>query len=85
MGLMSYAKSFPGWQNFGALVAHLEFVKDHHRRIQRVAAESDSGVWLILPLLARYFVRPEVRPFAHHDKGKALAWLAVQLQKIGAN
>jgi len=75
-GLMIYVESFPGWSDFGALVAHLKFIKDHHRQVERVAAVTDSGILSILPQLANHFVRAEVRHFDYGDKDKALAWLA---------
>ena len=41
-GVMIDAESFPGWKDFAALVAHLKFVREHHRGIgkrhQRLAA-----------------------------------------------
>jgi hypothetical protein len=42
-GVMVTTKSFPGWDSFGAVVSHLRFVADHHRRIKRVTAVTDSG------------------------------------------
>src|SRR3974377_1608806 len=54
-GLMILAESFPGWKDFGGLVAHLKFVKNHHRYVQRVAAVSDSGILSIMPLVATHF------------------------------
>jgi tRNA U38,U39,U40 pseudouridine synthase TruA len=75
-GLMIYAEAFPGWKDFGALVSHLKFVKDHHRHIQKVAAVTDSGFLSIVPLVAKHFVSAEVRHFDYQDKDKALAWLA---------
>ena len=74
-GLMIYVEAFPGWKDFGGLVSHLKFVKDHRRHIQKVAAVTDSGFLSILPLVARHFVRAEVRHFDFQDKDKALAWL----------
>jgi 6-phosphogluconolactonase len=74
-GLMVYVESFPGWKDFGALLSHLKFVRDHHRHVQRVAAVTDSGFLSILPLVAGHFVRAEVRHFDYQDKEKALAWL----------
>jgi 6-phosphogluconolactonase len=74
-GLMICVESFPGWKDFGALLSHLKFVKDHHRHILRVAAVTDSGFLSILPLVAKHFVRAEVRHFDYQDKDKALAWL----------
>ena len=41
-GLMIDAEAFPGWKDFAALLAHLQFVRDHHRNIERIAAVSDS-------------------------------------------
>lgn len=31
-GIVIEVQSFPGWEGFGALAAHLRFVRDHHRR-----------------------------------------------------
>jgi 6-phosphogluconolactonase len=75
-GLMISAENFPGWQDFGALLSHLKFIKNHHRHIQKVAAVSDRGFLSILPLVASHFVSAEVRHFDSADKEKALAWLA---------
>jgi 6-phosphogluconolactonase len=75
-GLMIFAKDFPGWKDFGGLVSHLKFVKNHHRHIEKVAAVTDSGFLSILPLVASHFVGAEVRHFDYRDKKKALVWLA---------
>jgi hypothetical protein len=74
-GLMIFAESFPGWTDFAALVSHLKFVKNHHRRIQRVAAVTDSGFLSILPRIAGHFVRAEIRHFDRREKTQALDWL----------
>ena len=57
VGLMIYAESFPGWENFGALVSHLKFVADHHKHIDRIAAVTNSSFLRIMPRIADYFVR----------------------------
>jgi hypothetical protein len=41
-GIMVCVKSFPRWESLGAMVAHLKFVRDHHRNIGRIAAVTDS-------------------------------------------
>ncbi|WP_424630185.1 STAS/SEC14 domain-containing protein [Bradyrhizobium sp. SYSU BS000235] len=74
-GLMIVAGAFPGWDSFGALVSHLRFVKDHHRKVARVAAVTDSEVLKIMPHIARHFVAAEIRQFAFDEKAEALAWL----------
>ena len=77
-GVMIDAKSFPGWKDFAAFVAHLRFVKDHHRRIEKIAAVSDSSFLSIAPSIASHFVQAEVRHFPHSQMEEALAWLRVQ-------
>lgn len=32
-GLIISTKTFPGWESFAALLSHLKFVKDHHKKI----------------------------------------------------
>ncbi|MCU0897923.1 MAG: STAS/SEC14 domain-containing protein [Burkholderiales bacterium] len=74
-GLMIYAKSFPGWESFGALVSHLRFVGEHQRKIDRVAAVTDSGFLSIMPHVVDHFLHAEVKHFHFDDKTAALAWL----------
>lgn len=74
-GLMIHTRSFPGWGDFAALVGHLRFVRDHHRRIERVAAVTDSGVLAVLPRIASHFVAAEIRHFDYAERDAALRWL----------
>jgi hypothetical protein len=74
-GLLLDAPSFPGWDSFGALVAHLRFVRDHHRRIERVAAVTDNEFLRIAPRIADHFAHPEIRVFPSAERAQALAWL----------
>lgn len=74
-GLVIHAESFPGWQNFGAMLAHLKFVKDHHALINRVAAVADEGIVAILPAIADHFVKADVRHFGADDLDNAIEWL----------
>jgi hypothetical protein len=75
VGVLIHAKSFPGWESFGALVSHLKFVAGHHRQIERIAAVTDSGFLKIAPRIAGHFVQAEIRQFDYRDKDRALAWL----------
>ena len=72
---MICAKGFPGWDSLAALVSHFEFVKDHHRKIERIAAVTDSGFLMIMPHIAKHFVAADVRQFASDKRTEALAWL----------
>jgi tRNA U38,U39,U40 pseudouridine synthase TruA len=74
-GLMIYTKSFPGWENFASFLSHIKFVKDHHRKVKKIAAVTESGFLSIMPQVAKHFVRAEVRHFDIKDKDAALKWL----------
>lgn len=75
-GLMIYTESFPGWNNFAALISHLKFVRDHQRQIEKVAAVTDSGFLSVMPKIADHFLRAKVQHFDYQDKDRALLWLA---------
>ena len=74
-GLMIEAPSFPGWENFGAMLSHLRFVRDHHRQIRRIAVVSDSKILAVAPKIASHFVSAEVRAFDAGDRAAARAWI----------
>lgn len=74
-GLVIDAPEFPGWENFAGLLSHLRFVRDHHRRIRRIAVVSDSALLAVGPRIANHFVNAEVRSFGAADRAAALAWI----------
>lgn len=80
-GLLIHAESFPGWKNFGGLVSHLKFVKNHHREIEKIAAVTDSSFLSIMPRIAGHFVKAEIKHFKFNDKEKALEWLLKEKPK----
>ena len=74
-GLMVDAETFPGWKDFAALIAHLRFVRDHHRKIQKVAVVSDSSFLTVAPRVASHFVQADIRHFPRVQRDAALSWL----------
>ncbi|MBE0613966.1 MAG: STAS/SEC14 domain-containing protein [Burkholderiales bacterium] len=74
-GVLIRAKSFPGWKDFGALLAHLKFLKAHLRRIEKVAIVADGSIATLMPNIAKHFVHAQVQHFdlAHEDA--AWIWL----------
>lgn len=74
-GLLIDAESFPGWEDFGGLLSHLRFARNHEAHIGRVAAVTDSRILAILPHVANHFSSAEVRHFEYRDRDRALAWL----------
>ncbi|MET7423697.1 STAS/SEC14 domain-containing protein [Dactylosporangium sp. NPDC005555] len=73
-GIVMHARTFPGWENLGSMLRHVRFVRDHHRRIGRVAVAADSAVADVAPHLANHFVRAELRHFGYDDLDDAIAW-----------
>lgn len=74
-GVLIRAKSFPGWKDFGALLAHLKFVKEHHRRIEKVAIVADGVFANILPGIGSHFVQAQVQHFELAREDAAWDWL----------
>lgn len=74
-GLKIRADPFPGWENFSSFITHLRFIKEHHRRIGKVAFVSDEKLLTMLPGLVTHFVGAEVRHFALNDEAAADTWL----------
>ena len=74
-GLMVHAKNFPGWADVSTLVKHIQFIKNHHRKVRRVAIVSDGGFAKIVPAIARHFVAAEIRQFPFDEIDSALTWL----------
>lgn len=77
-GLLLRTQHFPGWENFSAFRAHLNFIKSHHRRIQRVAIVTDAFLGSLAKYLAGYFVAAELRQFAYQAEADARLWLTQQ-------
>lgn len=77
-GLIIHAKSFPGWEDFGAFIHHMKFIKGHHREIKRVAAAIDSKIMSIIPKIANHFVLAEVKHFAYDDIEAAKEWVQIR-------
>lgn len=74
-GLFIETKSFPGWDSFGSLISHLRFVKDHHRKIKRVALATDSPIGNFAEHVASHFVAAEIKTFAYDERDQARLWL----------
>ena len=74
-GLLLEAESFPGWHDFAGLISHFRFVRDHHAKIKKIAAVSDSEFLSIMPRIAAHFVSADIKHFASADKEAALDWL----------
>ncbi len=73
-GLIIVAEHFPGWDDFSALSSHLRFVKDHHKKIRKVAFVTDDRLLSAIPRISSLFVAAETRAFPMTARGEALLW-----------
>jgi hypothetical protein len=72
-GLLIVAETFPWWEDFAAMITHLEFVHDHHRKIRKVALVTRDSTFRFLSGLAGHFVQAEIRQF--DGEAAARRWL----------
>ncbi len=75
-GLIIHTKSFPGWDSFAALISHLRFVKEHHKKISCVAFSTDSVVGTFAEAVASHFVNAKIKLFSYQELEQARNWVA---------
>ncbi|GAB7028693.1 STAS/SEC14 domain-containing protein [Streptomyces sp. NPDC021749] len=75
-GVVIHAREFPGWENIGSMIRHVRFVRDHHRKVRKIALAADSKIAALVPQLAKHFVRAEVRRFGYDELDAAVTWAA---------
>jgi hypothetical protein len=69
------AKSFPGWKDFDALLAHLKFLKARLEKIEKVAIVANGAMAKIMPNIANHFVHAQLQHFGLTREDAAWAWL----------
>lgn len=74
-GIIIHVASFPGWDSFASLVAHLRFVKGHHENVSRVAFATDSPLGSVVEKVAAHFVGAEIKKFAFAEFDAAKRWI----------
>jgi len=75
IGLIIDAPAFPGWESFGAIVAHFRFVRDHHKHIKKVGLVTDSVLGNAAEHLAQHFVSAEIKHFRGKELEAAKQWV----------
>jgi hypothetical protein len=74
-GLIIQVRSFPGWDSFSSLIAHLKFVREHHKKVSRVAFVTDSPIGSIAESVASHFVNAEIKTFEFGALAIAKEWI----------
>jgi hypothetical protein len=77
-GLIIQVESFPGWEDFAGLISHLKFVREHHTKIEKVAAVSDGRIVSIMPKIVDHFVNAKVKYFPYESLDEAISWVQSQ-------
>ena len=74
-GIIIEAAAFPGWDSLGAMVAHVRFVRDHHKRIRKIAIVTDAPLGTIAEKVASHFVAATVKHFPAGAVSAAEQWI----------
>lgn len=74
-GIIIYTELFPGWENFSAFCSHLNFIKNHHKKIKKIALVTDSIIGNVGEKIASHFIAAEIKNFDFTDKEKAMDWI----------
>ena len=77
-GIIIETPSFPGWESVGAMAAHFRFVRDHHRRVKKVAVVTDATLGTVAEKLASHFVSATVKHFGAGQTEAARQWIMSQ-------
>ena len=82
-GIVVHTRGFPGWDNVGSFLRHVRFIRDHHRKVGRVALAADGRLADIAPAIADTFVEAEVKRFNYDELDKAIAWAGAEAARTG--
>jgi hypothetical protein len=75
-GMIIATKSFPGWEDFSALVRHMNFIKNHHKKIKRLAFVTDSEILgKFSENVSAHFVSAEIKYFKCAQRKEAREWI----------
>lgn len=77
-GVAVVAEHFPGWEDLAAVGSHLRFVRDHHKKVRRVALITNDRLASAVPKFARLFVSAEVLVFPVAEREQALSWVGAK-------
>jgi hypothetical protein len=74
-GLIIEAPTFPGWESLGAMVAHIRFVRDHHKHIKKIGLVTNSAMGNVAEHLASHFVSAKIKHFSAKELEVAKQWV----------
>ncbi|NOY70798.1 MAG: STAS/SEC14 domain-containing protein [Gammaproteobacteria bacterium] len=74
-GVIIHVKTFPGWDSFSALVTHLKFIKEYHKRVSNLAVVTDSSIGFFAERVGSHFINAKVKKFDFNEFDKSVKWI----------
>ena len=75
-GIVLDIQAFPGWESLGAMAAHFKFVREHHRKVKKIALVTDAKVGALGEKLASHFVAATIKHFPAGQVAAAEKWIS---------
>lgn len=79
-GLVVHLREFPGWESVGGFIRHVQFIRERHLTVHRVALATDGRVARLAPRIAERFVKAEFKHFAYADLPDAIVWAGAPIR-----
>ena len=74
-GIIIVTEKLPGWEDFNGMVEHMRFVRNHHRKIAKVALVTDSKIADVAESLGKHFVKASIKHFSFKELESAKRWI----------
>lgn len=74
-GIIIYVSTFPGWQSFAALITHLKFIKEHHKKVAHVAFVTNSPIGAFAEHVANHFINAEIKNLFYGELEDSVRWI----------
>ena len=74
-GVIVDAPKFPGWDSLGAMAAHIRFVRDHHKRVRKIAVVTDAKLGDFAEKIGSHFIAATIKHFPAGQTQAAEQWI----------
>jgi hypothetical protein len=74
-GIIIVTEQFPGWEDFNGMIEHMRFVRNHHRKIAKVAIVTDSKIADVAESLGKHFIKASIKHFSFKELESAKGWM----------
>lgn len=74
-GIVLELQQFPGWESLGAMAAHFKFIREHHRKVKKIAIVTDAKIGELGEKLASHFVAATIKHFPAGAVPAAQMWI----------